>query len=649
MSIGPPAATPAVDNRIPNGALPWAWSIRRMLASPTCRVATLAVFAGILAIEAVIFVPAYLNREQALLAQARDHAETVMTTAQQLVGSQAVLADLNRLVAHDTLIEGISVLDRQGRIVAQAGAEPDHGGLQTQALPAQDAMPMALRTGDHIDVYLPGADPSAETAATVAVICMDGNAISEQLLAFAWRIGALVLLISTFVSMLALIIVSYIAIRPVLLLRDRLIHARGKPSAPGLQVETSFVTSELSEAAEALNDLLSELARNHDDAIANREERLSDFAKASSDWFWEMDEHLRFSYFSDRFTEITGVPQEALLGKTRQQTGIPNVDPAAWQEHLDNLDARRPFRNFVHPRTKDSGELVWLAINGLPVFDDNGTFLGYRGTGADITPIRRAEEAMQNAVREAERANRAKSQFLAAMSHELRTPLNAIIGFSETIQQQLAGPIGSPQYLEYAGYIHSSGAHLLHLVNQILDLSKVEAGKTELEEEIVAPDDCIEEAVGMLATWAAERSITVDHRRQRHGARILADASKLRQILLNLLSNALKFTPEGGYIVTGSERTPDGGMAFYVEDNGCGIAKTDLKTVLSPFGQVRSGSTSPHEGTGLGLPLCKGYAELHGGAISIDSTPGRGTRVTITMPTARVIDTEDDTAFASTA
>ena len=162
------------------------------------------------------------------------------------------------------------------------------------------------------------------------------------------------------------------------------------------------------------------------------ERRFRDFVASASDWYWEMDAQLRFSSFSDRFTEITGVPNEALLGKTREETGIPNVDLATWERHLDDLHNHRPFRSFEHPRIKSDGQEVWLAINGAPLFDGDGSFIGYRGTGSDITERMRAKDL----VREkeiSEQLARTKGEFLANMSHEIRTPINGVLGMTEVL------------------------------------------------------------------------------------------------------------------------------------------------------------------------------------------------------------------------
>jgi PAS domain S-box-containing protein len=229
-----------------------------------------------------------------------------------------------------------------------------------------------------------------------------------------------------------------------------------------------------------------------------------------------MDRDLRFSYFSERFTKITGVPADALLGKTRQETEIPGVDEGAWQRHLDDLQTRRPFRNFTHPRTKPDGSVVYLSINGKPVFDDGGQFAGFRGTGADVTARINAEQALREAHGELERrveertrdlrrakdeaelADRTKTQFLANMSHELRTPLNAIIGFSEMIRGEIFGPIGDGKYATYLDVIHKSGTHLLSLITDILDISRMEAGKLDLDDDIIDVSAMVMETAKMV-------------------------------------------------------------------------------------------------------------------------------------------------------
>ena len=234
----------------------------------------------------------------------------------------------------------------------------------------------------------------------------------------------------------------------------------------------------------------------------------------------------------------------------------------------------------------------------------------------------------------AEAANAAKSQFLAHVSHELRTPLKAILGFSEILKDKLFGPLGAPQYESYVRDIHESGVLLLNLINDLLDLSKIEAGKLDLQEEDCDLAEIIKSAAHVVSERAAKAEVAIE---QRLAALPLvrADYRKVKQILLNLLSNALKFTPAGGSIRVSAEAGPSGGVTLIVTDSGIGIPPHQLDKVLEPFTQVENIMTRTHAGTGLGLPLCKSMVELHGGTLTIESEVGSGTTVTIMFPRER--------------
>jgi len=236
----------------------------------------------------------------------------------------------------------------------------------------------------------------------------------------------------------------------------------------------------------------------------------------------------------------------------------------------------------------------------------------------------------------AEAADRLKSQFLANMSHELRTPLNAIIGFSEVMKEQMFGGLGNENYVQYAADIHGSGTHLLRLINDILDLSKVEAGAQELFEEEVDLSDVVRESMEMVRERASRASVAILAKLPEAFPKVVADHIRVKQILLNVLTNAIKFSEPNGNVDVVLEETPKGVMVR-VTDDGIGIAAEDLETVLKPFGQVTDMMTRGKEGTGLGLPLCKSLMELHGGRLVLESQTGEGTMVTMIFPSSRVM------------
>ena len=257
---------------------------------------------------------------------------------------------------------------------------------------------------------------------------------------------------------------------------------------------------------------------------------------------------------------------------------------------------------------------------------------GSLATYEDVTEIERSEQELRRAMEDAEVANQAKTEFLANVSHELRTPLNAINGFSEILAEEMFGAIGKPEYRGYARDIHDSGQHLLSLINDILDLSKVEAGKLELHLEEIDVSNLVCEVSRLLYTRAEAARVELVQILPDSLPRLLADSRALKQILINLLTNALKFTPSGGSASIMIEMTEEGDMVISVTDSGIGMAEQDIPKALMPFGQVESPMTRRHVGTGLGLPLTVQLVKLNGGVFTIDSQLGRGTRIDISFP-----------------
>ncbi|HWG78737.1 MAG TPA: HAMP domain-containing sensor histidine kinase [Stellaceae bacterium] len=255
----------------------------------------------------------------------------------------------------------------------------------------------------------------------------------------------------------------------------------------------------------------------------------------------------------------------------------------------------------------------------------------------EVESHRMTEAKLRRAKEDAERADRAKSAFLANTSHELRTPLNAIIGFAEVIRSETFGRIDNPRYLDYLKDIYDSGRHLLRIINDILDLSKIEAGKATLDrEERVELAAVIEAPVRMMLPQAQADSIRIVLDLEPALPLVIGSERMLQQVFINLLSNAVKFTPSRGVVTVHAHRTSEGGVVVVIADSGIGMTDADIDLAMTVFGQVDNDLARRYSGTGLGLPLAKAIVELHRGTLEIDSYPGRGTTVTVTLPQERV-------------
>ena len=254
-----------------------------------------------------------------------------------------------------------------------------------------------------------------------------------------------------------------------------------------------------------------------------------------------------------------------------------------------------------------------------------------------ISELEEEKLMSDEARRRAETANKAKSRFLATMSHELRTPLNAIMGFSEVMRDEVLGSLENPLYREYSKNIHDSGQHLLNLINEILDLSRIEAGKYDLNEEPLRICDVADDCYRLLRLRVQAKGLEVVERYEKDLPQVWADQRAMRQICLNLMSNALKFTPRGGRIILTAASTPGGGQVFSVRDNGPGIPADEIPKVLQAFGQGSLAHETAEGGTGLGLPIVKNLIELHGGELELKSELRKGTEATVTLPSTRVL------------
>ncbi|MBV8652072.1 MAG: PAS domain S-box protein, partial [Alphaproteobacteria bacterium] len=386
----------------------------------------------------------------------------------------------------------------------------------------------------------------------------------------------------------------------------------------------SLVVTELMRGRQQAEAANAELLRS--------EEKFRDYAETASDWFWETGPTHKFTYLSERIT-VFGVDRAMLLGRARWE-GATDVEADAekWRAHMAALERREPFRDLVYQIRRDDGSLGHVSVRGKPMFDTRGRFLGYRGVASDVTEAINAERALREAKDAAEMASRAKSAFLANMNHELRTPLNAITGMSEIITKQMFGPAAVERYRSYAADIHASGMHLLGIINDILDMAKIESGKTELVAHDLVLGDIVADVLRILGTEANAAEIAVEMVIAPTLPRIRADEQAIRRILFNLVSNGLKFTPRGGRVTVFLRPGDAGFVELAVADTGIGIAPELIPELMQPFVQVENTYRRKYRGTGLGLALVRSLVELHHGSIAITSEPDRGTVVTIQLP-----------------
>jgi PAS domain S-box-containing protein len=371
-------------------------------------------------------------------------------------------------------------------------------------------------------------------------------------------------------------------------------------------------------------------------ALGTGERRFRKFAEVAADWFWEVDENLRFTYISDSIEQYTGNRPDSFIGRTVAEVvttahGGMTADEAADVQRIWS-PRRDPIKGFHVRRCDPTGQWHDLSINADPIFDEAERFLGFRGVGRDVTAEVAAQREIVRARDAAETATLAKSSFLATMSHEIRTPLNAVLGIAGLILDDEL----SPRHRPMIEAIRESGEYLLVLLNNILDFSKLDAGKLELDEAPFAPRSLVAATVQMLAARAAAKGLTLSATVEDSLPQSLrGDAGRLRQVLINLLGNAIKFTETGGITLRiASQETRADGIVIrcVVTDTGIGIKPEILPTLFQEFRQGESSIARRYGGSGLGLAICRQLVERMGGTIGIESEPGCGSQFWFTVP-----------------
>ncbi len=439
-------------------------------------------------------------------------------------------------------------------------------------------------------------------------------------------------------AIILLFIFNRLFTRPLLKMADEFSKIDPDDPKKGLLPDAvTYPANEFRAVVESVNKLLGSIIGHIQerakaaDALRESEQRFRSFAEIASDWLWEMDSNLCFTYFSPRAGEVLGFDVSHAIGKSRRELSAEVTDKPKWEQHLTDLENHRSFRNFTYDIHRPDFGPRTISINGDPVFDDNGTFLGYRGTGQDVTYEKEAARALDAALRRAEEANQAKSEFLATMSHEFRTPLNAILGFSEMMKGQYFGPLGGEKYVEYADAIRSSGGHMLGLVDQVLDISAIEAGKRTYEFKALNVREVLDFAENDFRKALGDKNLELVLNVAPDIQQVHADARSARQVVNNMLSNAVKFTEPGGRI-TLSASQQDGFVSIQVSDTGVGIPANRLPFIAEPFSRGLTDAYVAQEGAGLGLSIVKSLMADHGGEMQIESQLGKGTTVTVFFP-----------------
>lgn len=383
-------------------------------------------------------------------------------------------------------------------------------------------------------------------------------------------------------------------------------------------------------------------SKRAEDALRDKEEQYRAIAESSSDYIMRYDRNFRHIFANQIAIKLTGLPVDQYIGKNHREMGYPDDLCELWEEHIQKVfDTGKPSK--VEFAVETAQGMLYLDLVFSPEFSPNGSVNSVIGISRDVTDRKRAqdeilqlnatlEQHVEERTIELIKANQAKDEFLAMMSHELRTPLNAVLGYSQVLMEGVHGPLSKKQ-ADDIRTIKSSGEHLLGLINDVLDVSKIESGQFALNLENVDVDEVCKSSLVFISQLAEQKSIRVDYSSSWPVPVFVADAKRLKQILVNLLSNAVKFTPNNGTVKLEAQADIGAGtMRFSIMDNGIGISAENISKLFKPFVQLDSSLSRTHQGTGLGLSLVNRLVELHGGRVEVQSEVGMGSCFTFVIP-----------------
>jgi PAS domain S-box-containing protein len=377
--------------------------------------------------------------------------------------------------------------------------------------------------------------------------------------------------------------------------------------------------------------------RRAERALSEAEKKYRAIVENAAGGIYQVTPEGQFLSANPAFAKITGydTPEEVLrdISNAMEELYLDAQARAKFLAQVSSLGMSQTFETQI--RRKD-GRIIWVSESVRPVTDDEGTLLFYEGSMDDVDQRRKAEIALKDAKTESDLANRAKSEFLANMSHELRTPLNAVIGFAEIIKNEAFGPLPKREYKEYAKSIYESGQNLLKVINEILDVSRIDAGERTLNEGVVNIVDVVQSALSLMDTKIKSNQIRVENKVRDTAMNFIGEKQAVKQMLLNLMSNAVKFSPPNSLMMVDAELDSKGRLRLSVTDTGKGLDEHEVEKALSPFGQLETEHSRTKSGTGLGLTLVKSLVELHGGELELVSQKGIGTTATLIFPAQRV-------------
>ncbi len=377
--------------------------------------------------------------------------------------------------------------------------------------------------------------------------------------------------------------------------------------------------------------------RRTERALSETEKKYRTIVENAAGGIYQVDPQGVFLSANKSMARILGYDlPEDILREIRNATTQLYVDVKERREFFAQVTRERTNLNAEFEVRKKDGTLIWVSENMRPVFDEEGGILYFEGSMEDITQRKKAEINLRQAMIQSDLANRAKSEFLTNMSHELRTPLNSIIGFSEIIRDQLFGSIGRSEYIDYARDIHEGGKRLLNVINEILDISRIEMGDRKLNEGVVDVGKIVKSCLDLLEGKITSASLTLENSITTDTPKLIGEAQAIKQVLMNLLSNAVKFTPAQGRITISHEMDARGEFRLSVSDTGIGLSEDEIAKALAPFAQIDTDLDRENSGAGLGLTIVNSLMALHGGRLEMFSQKGLGTTATIVFPSSRL-------------